>query len=259
MTLRLVFLATVLLPFTLVGIPLQIVILRLRLPFWSALPALFFRIAAWGLGLRVSRLGDRLASGPVLLVSNHIGWLDIIALASVMPVSFVARSDLARWPVVGLLARLNRSIFVDRGRRSDTGRAVRAIRDRLAAGDPIVVFAEGTSSLGTHVLPFRPALFGAATQGVAIQPLAIAYQAVSSLPLSRAERRQIAWIGDMGMGDNLAAILASGPKDVALALGAPFPAGGGRRQMANRAHDRVRTMLNALNRGHPLPSDGEVV
>ena len=263
MALRLVFLALVVLPFTLFALPIQLVVVRLGLPGAHRLPAIFFRLLAFGLGLRVSLAGQSPAKGPVLIVANHIGWLDIVAVASKIPVSFVAKSEVAHWPVIGAFARLHGTIFVDRARRTDTRRTAGEMSARIAKGGPVLLFAEGTSGIGTHVLPFRTALMGAAGaalgEGAKIQPLAIAYTKISGLPLSRPERRQIAWIGDMGIGDNLGAILGSGPKEVTLAFGAPIQADGDRKQIAGQAENSVRRMLNALNRCDPLPRDGEVV
>jgi len=258
--LRLVFFGLVVLPFTLLGLPIQFVIVRTGLPGWQFLPSIFFKLLAFTLGLRVALAGQPLANGPVLVVANHIGWLDIIAVASKVPVSFVAKSDVARWPLIGTLARMHKTVFVDRARRTDTRRTAAEMSARIAQGVPVLLFAEGTSGIGTHVLPFRSALIGAAPKdGASIQPLAIAYTKISGLPLSRSERRQIAWIGDMGITDNLGAILGSGPKDVVLAFGAPIPATIDRKLVAKRAQTTVRRMLNALNRADPLPRDGEVV
>lgn len=262
MVMRLLFLGLVVLPFTLIGLPVQLLILWTNLPGWRVLPLVFFKLLAFGLGLRVKVAGMPVRNGPVLLVANHIGWLDIVAIASRFPVSFVAKSEIARWPVVGFMARLQKTIFVDRKRRTDTGRTAREMRGRIAEGNSVLLFAEGTSDIGTHVLPFRSALMGAASTAMAegadkpvmIQPLAIAYTAISGLPLSRNERGQIAWIGDMGIADNLGAILSSGPKDVTLALGALLSADGDRKATAKAAETQVRQMLNALNRGQPLPS-----
>ncbi|SDG23872.1 lysophospholipid acyltransferase family protein [Pelagibacterium luteolum] len=260
MVLRLAFLSLVLLPFTLVGLPVQLVVLALRLPEWWVLPLVFFKIAAFGLGLRVRVVGEPLQKAPVLLVANHTGWLDIIAIASKIPVSFVAKSDVGGWPIIGWLARLQKTVFVDRTRRTDTGRTSGEMRDRLASGTPVLLFAEGTSDIGTHVLPFRSALLGAAMDDkTLIQPLAIAYTAISGLPLSRHERPVLAWVGDMALGDNLWSILKSGPKDITIALGTPFAGNGDRKASAQRAHAQVRQMLNALNRRHPLPNPQDLV
>ena len=258
---RLLFLALVVFPFTVLFLPVQLLILWLRLPIWPALPLVFFKLLAFGLGLRIKIEGKPVRNGPVLLVANHVGWLDIVAVASRFPVSFVAKSEIARAPVVGFMARLQRTIFVNRQRKTDTGRTASEMGARISEGVSVLLFAEGTSDIGTHVLPFRSALLGAASATMAagtekpvlIQPLAIAYTAISGLPLSRNERRQIAWIGNMGVGDNLGAILSSGPKDVTIAFGTPLAAGD-RKATARAAEAQVRQMLNALNRRQPLPS-----
>lgn len=260
MVLRIAFLALVVLPFTLAGLPVQALILALRLPGWPVLPRVFFRLAALGLGLRVRVVGAPAGNGPVLLVSNHISWLDIPAIAAQIPVSFVAKSEVARWPVVGFLAPMQKTIFVDRTKRTDAGRTAGEMKARIAEGGNVLLFAEGTSDIGTHVLPFRSALLGAAREAMAektgaavpVQPMAIAYTALSGLPLSRHERPQIAWVGDMGMSDNLRQILASGPKDITIAFGAPIAGDGDRKAIAKQAEREVRRMLVALNRAQPL-------
>lgn len=261
MILRLMFLGLFAAPVTLVLAPFQILIVVLGLPCSHALPKLFFTLLAFGLGLKVELVGAPVQKGAVLLVANHISWLDIPAIASKLPVSFVAKSEVATYPLVGWLARLQRTIFVDRRRRTDTGRTASAMGEHMGKGNKVVLFAEGTSDIGTHVLPFRSALLGATRTAmgngtdVAIQPMAIAYTAISNLPLSRGERPKIAWIGDMGVADNLGAILASGPKTITIALGAPIPAVGDRKQLASLAEGKVREMLVALNRSLPLPSE----
>ncbi|WP_404400799.1 lysophospholipid acyltransferase family protein [Pelagibacterium halotolerans] len=260
MILRLLFLALVVLPFTLVGLPIQALILAFNRPGWTILPRMFFKLMAFGLGLRVKIVGAPVKNGPVLLVANHISWLDIPAIASKFPVCFVAKSEIANWPVVGFMARLQKTVFVNRDRRTDAGRTASEMKDRIEEGSNVLLFAEGTSDIGTHVLPFRSALMGAARQAMAegtgrevvVQPMTIAYTALSGLPLSRHERPKVAWIGDMGVGDNLKTILSSGPKDVTIAFGDPIRGDGDRKTIAKTAEREVRRMLVALNRGQPL-------
>src|SRR6202011_3813730 len=113
------------------------------------------------------------------------------------PVVFVAKREVAGWPLFGLLARLQRSVFVDRKRRHKTGEVNAQIAQRLAEGDPVVLFGEGTSSDGNRVLPFRSALIGAARDAlveaehsgrVLIQPLSVAYTRLHGLPIGRLHR-----------------------------------------------------------------------
>lgn len=101
------------------------------------------------------------------MLSNHVSWLDIIVLGSLRPLSFVAKSEIAGWPVVGTLARLQRTVFIDRARRADTAAVNAAVARRLAGGDLIVLFAEGTTGDGTRLLPFRSSLVGAARAALA--------------------------------------------------------------------------------------------
>ena len=117
---------------------------------------------------------------PVLYVANHCSWIDIPVLSSITPLVFTAKSEIGRWPVVGLLARLQRTVFVDRSRRHATGDVNKEIASRMTDGDPVVLFGEGTSSDGNTVLPFRTALFGAVRDAlgdggrVYMQPVSVA-------------------------------------------------------------------------------------
>jgi lyso-ornithine lipid O-acyltransferase len=252
---RLALAGLVLLPFTIVFLPVQWIMARFALPGWPVLPGIFFRLGSRCLDLRVTVYG-RPAPGPALLLINHISWLDIFALAVATSTRFVAKSEVASYRFVGFFAALNRTLFIDRTRRRDVARASSAIGSALGAGDRVLVFAEGTSGMGTHVLPFRSALVAAAIDGdaVVIQPVAIAYRAICRLPISQNQRSRLAWVGDMALGDNLADIIGSGPKDVAIAFGTPYPATGDRKVLTQRAEDEVRAMLAALNRGKALPS-----
>ena len=97
----------------------------------------------------------------VLFVSNHVSWADILVIGSIAPVAFVAKREVASWPLVGITAKLQHTVFVDRARRHQTGDTVAEIVNRIGSGVSVVLFAEGTSSDGNRVLPFRSALLGA--------------------------------------------------------------------------------------------------
>jgi 1-acyl-sn-glycerol-3-phosphate acyltransferase len=126
-------------------------------------------------GVRVQVHGTVPVSG--LIVSNHLSYLDILTLSSVLPCSFVSKDDVDRWPFVGWLCRVAGTIFIDRRSRLDTYRVNDLVGERLKSGSPVVVFPEGTSSDGSTVLPFHSSLLQPAINvKVPITPLCISYQ-----------------------------------------------------------------------------------
>src|SRR5262245_55981745 len=139
--------------------PVQWLAIRRGWAIANRLPYHWQRIACRLIGIRVHAEGTP-AKPPLLIAANHISWLDISVLGSVLPVSYVAKSEVAGWPILGTLARLQRSVFIDRTRRSQTVSANQAIGRRIGAGETIVLFAEGTTGDGNSVLPFRSALLG---------------------------------------------------------------------------------------------------
>jgi len=262
MILRSLYFLCILVPYMILAVPLQFAITRLNLPFWNLLPRLFHKLATVFLGLRITVLGRPQTGQPVLLVSNHISWTDIIAIGSVADLTFVAKSEIGAWPVVGFMASMQKTIYVDRTRRSDAKRTSHEMAERLAAGGAVMLFAEGQSDIGTHVLPFRSALVGAAqkammqagAKNVAIQPMTIAYTKLQGLPVSRNERSMIAWIKSKSISENIHEILTGGIKDVTIAFGDPVPLSetDDRKAVTRRCETEVRKMLVALNRGQKL-------
>jgi 1-acyl-sn-glycerol-3-phosphate acyltransferase len=120
------------------------------------------RFACRVLGIRLTTQGSMPSSG--LLVSNHLSYLDIVVLSSLRPCVFVAKRDVASWPLFGWLARAAGAIFVDRERRLSSNKGVDLIRTAIAGGSVVVLFPEGTSSDGSTVLPFKSALLESAVQ-----------------------------------------------------------------------------------------------
>jgi lyso-ornithine lipid O-acyltransferase len=217
------------------------------------LPTLFHRVTARIIGLKVVVEGEPAEGRPLILVSNHVSWLDITALGSVAPLSFIAKAEIAGWPVFGLLAKMQRSIFVDRNNRNGTGKVNAEIAERLKEGDPIVLFAESTTSDGNRILPFRSALVGAAQEAVIsggadqvwLQPVALAYNRLDGLPTGRMGRAKIGWYGDMDMLPHLKRVLRDGPIDVTIRFGTPvaFAPGSDRKALTKQAEDEVRRMM----------------
>ncbi|MET1413109.1 lysophospholipid acyltransferase family protein [Roseibium sp. HPY-6] len=214
---------------SLVLIPLQWVSIRLHLPVQKHLPLIWHRIASRLVGIKVKQVGKPAGDRPLLITANHASWVDITVLGSLIPLSFIAKSEVSGWPIFGLLAKLQRTVFVNRTRRTETGQVADEIAERMAAGDPMVLFAEGTSNDGNCVLPFRSALLGAATRALGengdtkvwVQPLSVAYQGFYGLPMGRAHRPHVAWYGDMELPGHLWGIFTRGALDVIVTWGEP--------------------------------------
>ena len=216
-------------------------------------PMHYHRLVCRILGVRVEIIGEAPRRGPLLIASNHVSWLDIVVLSSVAPVSFIAKRDVAKWPFFGSLARLQRTVFVDRDRRHATGEGRDEIRERLEDGDILVLFAEGTSSDGRSVLPFKSSFFGAAeTSGALVQPVTLAYRGHWNMPMNRRLLPGYAWYGDMDLAPHLLGALRSGPIEVAVVCHPPMSIGGelSRKALARHAEEQVRRGL-VLALHHP--------
>ena len=250
---------------TLPLMPVQAVLLKSHTKWARTFPHWYHGKVCRLLGIRLHVHGEIPKEQPVLLIANHISWLDIPVLSAVAPLSFIAKSEVAGWPLVSSLARLQRTVFVDRQRRTQVGRTANEILARLEQGDKIVLFAEGTSSDGNRVLPFKTSLFAAAkpTGGVGaqssnaavVQSLVVAYTHLHGMPLSRSERAQvIGWYGDMDLLSHAWALLQAGPLDVHIRLGAarPLDQFADRKHLAKHSESEVRDILVTMLRrsGH---------
>src|SRR3979411_710579 len=131
--------------------PVQWAAIKLNLPLRRRIPVFYHRTMCRLLGVRARSIGAPINARPLLIVANHSSWMDISILTSLTPVVFVAKSEIARWPLFGLLAKLQRSVFVERDRRQKTGAVNAEIAQRLAEGDPVLLFGEGTAGDGNRV------------------------------------------------------------------------------------------------------------
>ena len=156
-----------------------------------------------GLEIRVVGLPAQVPGRAVVFAANHTSWLDIPVLGGRIEACFVSKGEIARWPVVSTVARLGRTVFVSR-KAASTGRERDDMRARLAAGDNLLLFPEGTSSDGSRVLPFRTPFFAVAEGGSPplVQPVSIVYDRLVGLPVGRNTRPVFAWYGDMDMGSH---------------------------------------------------------
>ena len=212
---------------------------------WMArrFPMHYHRLVCRILGIRLRIIGTPPQSGPLLIASNHVSWLDIMVLSAVAPLSFVAKREVNKWPFFGSLARLQRTVFVDRDRRHATGDARDEMQERLKQGDILVLFPEGTSSDGLRVLPFKSSFFGAAEfDGVLVQPVSVAYSGHRNMPMNRRLMPFYAWYGDMDLAPHLWEALSTGPVEVTVVCHPPLSLNGemNRKGLARHAEDLVR-------------------
>ena len=195
------------------------------------------------IGVTLEVRGNFLPPGPLMIVANHISWLDIPSLHAARFCRFVAKADLRHWPVIGMMADRAGTLFIERASRRDAMRVVHHMADSLRAGDVLAVFPEGTTSDGTQVLPFHANLFQAAISADApVQPLLIQYlDAATGLPSSVPN-----YIGDEHFLSSFWRTLCSSGVVVCIHLGEPQPVDArDRRLMA--AH--LRAAVTALQTG----------
>jgi len=233
----------------------------------NMLPLLYHRLMCRLLGVQV-RVQGPLPTRGTLIVCNHMSWFDIVLLGSVMPLSFVAKSEVKSWPLFGWLARLQRTVFVTRKRGRHTFKESQTLARRLAKGDRLVLFAEGTSSDGIHVLPFKSALFSAVENAAdgenersfKVQPAALRYTAVNNIIMGRKRRIAYAWLGDTTLIPHFLFIFATPPLTVDIIFQPPLPdtALDNRKTMAQQSRVAVRAGLDALMSGKlaPQPENG---
>jgi 1-acyl-sn-glycerol-3-phosphate acyltransferase len=237
---------------------------KLGLPGWGFVASNYYRLLIGILGIRVRVVGELVRDRAVLIVSNHVSWADILVVGSIAPLAFISKSEVANWPLVGITAKLQRTVFVDRTRRHQTGDAIAEIVSRLAGGTSMVLFAEGTSSDGNRVLPFRSALMGAvkevASRGgfaepVLIQPMSICYTGINGIPMGRQHRPVIAWYGDIDFMPHIKNLMDRGAIDAVVSFGEPIAVDGvaDRKTMTRQLEGAVRKITSNTLRGRARP------
>ena len=162
---------------------------RLRLT--ESFPLLFHSFVCRLFSLQCECVGAPTTDQPALYVSNHVSYLDVFVLGSVLRGSFVAKSEVASWPVLGKLAKLQNTLFLERNVHR-AAEQIEVLRNHLQQEGSLIMFPEGTSTAGTTVAPFRSSLFAAAND-VTIQPVTVAYVDYEGEPMTRGERERYAW------------------------------------------------------------------
>jgi 1-acyl-sn-glycerol-3-phosphate acyltransferase len=188
--------------------------------------AIFYhRVCCRIIGLTVRSHGKICEAGPTLYVANHISYIDIVVLGSLLEASYIAKAEVSSWPVLGTLGKFDRTVYVHR-RGAHAASQRDEIAGRLQQGDRLILFPEGTSADGRHVLPFKSALFAVAEnhppdQRLMLQPVTIAYTGLDGLPMPRFLMPHLAWYGNMTLMPHFFTLLGLGAITVDVTFHAP--------------------------------------
>lgn len=229
--------------------PLQWLARRYNWPLQHRIQMAFCRVMLATMGVRVEAHGTMPSARPRFVVANHVSWTDILALASLHPLVFLAKKEVSSWPVLGFLARLQGTLFVERENRRAIPLVNAALSEKMRGGEDVVVFAEGTSSDGSSVLKFNAAHFAmladmqAAGEAFVIAPVGIAYS------------QDVGWYGDMTFVPHLWSLMKSGGVSCQIFFGDAVDASGrDRKQLAAETEARVRDLLQAARSESPKNS-----
>jgi 1-acyl-sn-glycerol-3-phosphate acyltransferase len=247
------------LAWTLPAMLLQSIFLSLPGRLKERFACMYWRGIAAILGLKLTVHGEVASARPIVFVANHCSWLDIVALGSVLPGCFVAKADIAKWPFISWIAKLGRTIFVSR-HKNTLERERCGLESRLAAGDNIILFPEGTTSDGTRILRFQSAFLAIATAPAKplIQLVTIVYDGLDGLPVRRRDRPVISWYGDMDMASHYPGIGRARTLHATIILDPAIPPGAypSRKALSAALETRVTANAAALRQGRevePLP------
>ncbi len=174
---------------------------------------------------------------PFFLVVNHLSYMDIPLLASRADTVFIAKAEIGGWPIFGPISALANTVFVDRASKRDIPRVLREIDDRLSHGHGVVLFPEGTSSAGAHVMPFRPSLL--ATAAAANYPVSYASLAYRTPPEEKPAYLAVCWWGGMTFGGHFLKLLAMPRFEATVTFGTEPIADEDRKRLAERLHGAV--------------------
>jgi len=214
-------------------------------------PPMFHRLLCVILRVKVRRLGAPGVEGPRLIVSNHVSWLDIPVLGSLEPMTFLAKKEIGG-PFLGRqAANLQGVVYVDRQRRRAIPKVNADMAAAMRAGEPVVLFAESTTSDGVRLLTFRSSHFEAArAAGGVVQPVFLHFKRLGGLAIGRRDMPQIAWYGDMAFLPHLFALLASGGVECDVHYGAPIRVAdhGDRKALARATETAMRRLAEGARK-----------
>lgn len=200
---------------------------------------LFYKIICKILNIKVTVHGDISKKEPVLFVSNHISYLDILVLGAALPGSFISKAEVGSWPLIGWIAWLNGTVLIER-KKSAAGGHLQKLEESFKNGKNLILFAEGTTGDGMKILPFKSSLFKIAeTVDLTIQPIKIDYSRINGLPVHRNERSKIAWIGEMDLVPHVKDLFSMGVIHVEVNVLEPIGKTTDRKKIAVDCHNKI--------------------
>ncbi|MDG2186964.1 MAG: lysophospholipid acyltransferase family protein [Hyphomicrobiales bacterium] len=240
---------------TIILVPIQTILHLLKIRASYLLPMLYHRILLKLFDIKITVKGE-INDQPGLIVSNHGSWVDIFLISSVLRTVFVAKKDVSTWPFISFLARLQKTIFIDRNNPKKLMKTVKDIEKRILKNEKIVIFPEGTSSDGNKILPFKSSIFILCDlikeKNATIQPISIAYTKYNGLAIDRISRPLIAWYGNMNLLSHLYFMIKSGSFDVEITFHNKIDISEkkSRKEIANECEKQIRRgFLSSLKRG----------
>ena len=184
---------------------------------------IFHKLVLWLININVEKEGDIPENNKgILFVSNHISYVDIPVLGSILPLRFVAKAEVKDWPILGKLAQIGNTIFIER-LKSNISIEKDTIEKNIFKGDKILLFPEGTTSDGLRVLNFKSSLLSSVEKkNYFVQPIVISYKVINGMPLTRWIKPVIAWYGDMEFKSHLINLIMVAPINVKVMFLSPI-------------------------------------
>jgi 1-acyl-sn-glycerol-3-phosphate acyltransferase len=234
--------------------------------------ALFYRLRKYGLrdrvmrtatsgmlrilGVNVTITGAPSGIRPLLMVSNHVSYLDVVILNASVNIHFTPKIEISGWPVLGAIARMSGSVFIDR-RPEKVTQGRNGILEDLARGSVVCVFPEATTGDGLHMIPFKSGFFSLADadaggRGVTVQPVAVTYSSIRRLPIDTIQWPHIAWYGDMELLPHLWNLLKLAPLEAELVFLEPVKLAqhGNRKALAAHCQKVIDESIQSIRGRH---------
>ena len=230
----------------------------LNLNIKNSMPRLFHQGFLKLLNVKVILHGTLKTNKPGLLISNHASWIDISILSSLTNICFIAKSEVSGWPIVGFLARLQDTVFIER-KINRVIKQKKEILNFLSRGKKLVLFPEGTSSDGNRVLKFKSSLFSIGETeegklgGYEFQAVTICYSGLNGLPMSRSQRPNVAWWGNMNLFNHLWNLFSLNAIKVTVTAHEPITNIENRKIMSQIAWKQISFGMGKALSGYPEP------